>query len=194
MKKIYTLVLVFFLVNFIFAQTESKTLLLTKALNSKELEVRLHYIKDIRQQGNTNQINNYKTSENDLYKKLSEVYQEFFTSEEIANMLTFYNTNLGKKIIENQEKIIEKTSLIKVNWEMKQQGIVIEEIVPPVFEMASQKKELQKDVVQKVSEIPKITNLEDLKKLINRQPDLMGNPRLFEEILGKQEFEKLYNK
>lgn len=205
MKKIYTQILVLFLVNSIIAQTESKSLVLSKVLNSNELANRLTHIREIKSTTNPNQPNSSQDIiEKDLYKKMSEVYQGLFTPEEISNMLIFYNSALGKKILENQQKIDGKTRSIIMNWEMKQQGISLEETIEPSFEneeqiLAFQKKEREKNIlsnktqIPKIIKIPKITNLEELKKLIIKNPNLMDDPLLFEEILGKQEFEKLYN-
>lgn len=184
-------------VNKMMAQQESNALKLVKALHSKEIEPRVHFIKEIAQLENSNQA--------DLYKKLSEAYITLFTSEEITNLLAFYNTALGKKVLENQNKLNSDVSTIAMRWEMEQQGIPFEEIEPPtiidgklvdangVVLQDFNNQEFNPVKKAKEEDFPKINNLEDLKKIVVKDPNMISDHRLLLELLGEEEFKKLFN-
>jgi uncharacterized protein len=199
MKKILTPIIFLCMAFPIMAQETTKDALkLATICYEKELGRRLQFFVEM----NAMQPNKTEKKEtpntDEVYKKLALVYQEQFTPQEITELLAFYNTPLGIKTITKQAELQSKAMTIISNWEMKQQGIDMQTLIPPAIEneaqfLARQQKDQKEYVAPKVTPFPKITTLEDLKKLALKDPQIMTNPRLLEEIIGKQEFEKLFN-
>ena len=202
MKKIVTSFVLLFLVFPIMAQETTKDALkLATTCYEKELGRRLQFFAKI------NAMNPDKTEKketpnpDEVYKKIALVYQEQFTPQEIIALLAFYNAPLGVKMIAKQTELQNKAMTIISHWEMKQNGIDMETLMPPAIENEAQflarqqkeQKEQKEHAPPKETPFPKITTLEDLKKLALKDPQIMTNPRLLEEIIGKQEFEKLFN-
>ena len=53
---------------------------------------------------------------NELVKKLVPVYSKHFTEQEIVDLLNFYNTSTGKKMIEKMPAILEESMEIGRKW------------------------------------------------------------------------------
>lgn len=197
MKKILTPI-VFLLIAFpsIAQETATDALKLAKICYQKELGQRLQFFP--RNQSNTDKAEKKETLNTDeVYNKLILAYQELFTPQEISGLLAFYNSALGIKMIAKQTELQSKAMTIISHWEMKQNGIDIVTYIPPVIEneaqyLERQQKEHREYVAPKETPFPKIANLEDLKKILLKEPNLMGDSRLLEEIVGKEEFKKLF--
>lgn len=58
-----------------------------------------------------------------LYEKMAELYMAEFSREEIQQLVTFYNTNLGKKLAEKQLGLTQKAMAFGQSWGMEVQGI-----------------------------------------------------------------------
>jgi hypothetical protein len=195
-KKILSFVLLLMVFHIMAQETTKEALKLVKVCHEKEIAKKMQFINEM----HLNPNKDFKTGDSELdevYKQLAAVYQEKFTPQEITSLIAFYNSPVGIKSIENQAELYGATMTIINKWEMKQQGIVIEEPKPFTIEdeeqlLACQKEDLLKNGPPKAFTIPKIRNLEDLKKLLKKEPNLMGDPRLFEEIMGKEEFQKLF--
>lgn len=59
----------------------------------------------------------------DLYLKMSKLYMEEFTHEEIKELITFYNSDLGKKMAVKQLALTQKAMQLGQNWGMEVQQI-----------------------------------------------------------------------
>lgn len=59
-----------------------------------------------------------------LYEKMAELYMAEFTQDEIKELVTFYNTDLGKKLAEKQLSLTQKAMMFGQSWGMEVQGIV----------------------------------------------------------------------
>ncbi|WP_298505469.1 DUF2059 domain-containing protein [uncultured Maribacter sp.] len=59
----------------------------------------------------------------EIYEKLAALYAEEFTEEEIDSLISFYNTDLGKKLSVKQLVISQKAMMIGKTWGMKVGGI-----------------------------------------------------------------------
>ena len=53
---------------------------------------------------------------NELVQKLVPVYSKHFTEQEIVDLLNFYNTSTGKKMIEKMPAILEESMEIGRKW------------------------------------------------------------------------------
>lgn len=51
-----------------------------------------------------------------LFSKIAEVYMEEFTHDEIKKMITFYNSEVGKKLTAKQEILMEKSEKAGEHW------------------------------------------------------------------------------
>jgi hypothetical protein len=58
-----------------------------------------------------------------LYTKMAELYMTEFTQEEIAELVTFYNTDLGKKLAEKQLGLTQKAMTFGQSWGMEVSAI-----------------------------------------------------------------------
>ncbi|MGB3605681.1 DUF2059 domain-containing protein [Psychroserpens sp.] len=54
-----------------------------------------------------------------LYSQLAEVYMKEFTSEEIAELVMFYQSDLGKKLASKQTALAQKGMTIGQKWGME---------------------------------------------------------------------------
>ncbi|MDN3593633.1 DUF2059 domain-containing protein [Zunongwangia endophytica] len=61
---------------------------------------------------------------NGLYVKLAEIYREEFTEAEIDEILAFYDTPVGKKMVETTPKVMEKAMTVGQQWGVELQGIM----------------------------------------------------------------------
>lgn len=58
-----------------------------------------------------------------LYDKMAELYMAEFTQEEIGELVSFYNTDLGKKLAEKQLGLTQKAMSFGQSWGMEVSGI-----------------------------------------------------------------------
>lgn len=63
-------------------------------------------------------------STNGLYKKMAKIYTESFTEEEIDKILAFYNTPVGKKMVEITPELTKKGMEIGQAWGMDLQPLI----------------------------------------------------------------------
>ncbi len=59
----------------------------------------------------------------EIYDQLGALYAEEFTEEEVDALISFYNTELGKKLSVKQLLISQKAMMIGQSWGMKVGGI-----------------------------------------------------------------------
>ena len=69
-----------------------------------------------------------KKSLNELKDMVVPIYTEIYSESNIDNLITFYNSETGKLITENQPIIIEKLSLGLMQWSQNLNSYIIEEI------------------------------------------------------------------
>ncbi|MFC6860177.1 DUF2059 domain-containing protein [Zunongwangia atlantica] len=65
-----------------------------------------------------------KASLNGLYVKLAEIYREQFTEAELDEILAFYDTPVGKKMVATTPKVMEKAMTVGQQWGMELQSLV----------------------------------------------------------------------
>ena len=65
-----------------------------------------------------------KASLKGLYVKLAEIYREEFTEDELDEILAFYDTPVGKKMVETTPKVMEKAMTVGQQWGMELQSIM----------------------------------------------------------------------
>ena len=65
---------------------------------------------------------------NELVQKLVPVYSKHFTEQEIVDLLKFYNTSTGKKMIEKTPTILEESMEIGRKWGIELAQKIEEEI------------------------------------------------------------------
>lgn len=58
-----------------------------------------------------------------LYNKMAELYMAEFTQDEIKKLVTFYNTDLGKKLAKKQLVLMQKSMEFGQSWGMDVQAI-----------------------------------------------------------------------
>lgn len=58
-----------------------------------------------------------------LYGKMADLYMEEFTQDEIKELVTFYNTDLGKKLAEKQLGLTQRAMMFGQSWGMEVQTI-----------------------------------------------------------------------
>ncbi|MDT0644280.1 DUF2059 domain-containing protein [Zunongwangia sp. F363] len=63
-------------------------------------------------------------SMDDLYTQIAQVYVENFTEEEIDEILAFYDTPVGKKMVETTPELTKKGMEIGQQWGMKLQPMI----------------------------------------------------------------------
>ncbi|WBL26914.1 DUF2059 domain-containing protein [Zunongwangia sp. HGR-M22] len=61
---------------------------------------------------------------NGLYVKLAEIYREEFTEAEIDEILAFYDTSVGKKMVATTPKVMQKAMTVGQQWGMELQSIM----------------------------------------------------------------------
>ena len=54
-----------------------------------------------------------------LYSKMADLYMEEFTKEEIAQLVTFYESDLGKKLASKQASLTQSGMMIGQTWGME---------------------------------------------------------------------------
>ncbi len=60
-----------------------------------------------------------------LYEKLTKVYMETYTHEEVKQMLKFYESPIGKKISESSGEIYKKSTAVGQEWGMELQSVMM---------------------------------------------------------------------
>ncbi|TXE19069.1 DUF2059 domain-containing protein [Psychroserpens burtonensis] len=55
----------------------------------------------------------------DVYSKIAEVYMEEFTEEDIAELVLFYKSDLGKKLSSKQTQLTQSGMMIGQTWGME---------------------------------------------------------------------------
>ena len=65
-----------------------------------------------------------KASLQGLYVKLAKIYREEFTEAELDEILAFYDTPVGKKMVETTPKVMEKAMTVGQQWGMELQSIM----------------------------------------------------------------------
>lgn len=58
-----------------------------------------------------------------IYSKIADLYMAEFTQDEIRELITFYKTDLGKKLAENQVGLTQKAMMFGQSWGMEVQTI-----------------------------------------------------------------------
>ncbi len=58
-----------------------------------------------------------------LYGKMAELYMAEFTLDEIKTLVSFYNTDLGKKLATKQMGLTQKAMMFGQSWGMEVQAI-----------------------------------------------------------------------
>jgi hypothetical protein len=58
-----------------------------------------------------------------LYDKMADLYMAEFTQTEIQELVTFYNTDLGKKLATKQLGLTQKAMMFGQSWGMEVQAI-----------------------------------------------------------------------
>jgi len=58
-----------------------------------------------------------------LYDKIADLYMSEFTREEIQELVTFYNTDLGKKLAEKQLGLSQRAMMFGQSWGMEVSAI-----------------------------------------------------------------------
>ncbi|MFT4780860.1 MAG: hypothetical protein ACJAZK_002296 [Psychroserpens sp.] len=56
---------------------------------------------------------------NDVYSKIADVYMEEFTEEDIAELVLFYKSDLGKKLSSKQTQLTQSGMMIGQTWGME---------------------------------------------------------------------------
>lgn len=134
----------------------------------------------------------------ELYAKLAEEYRTQFNKEELNDLLAFYNSDLGKKVVKNETKnsqmFSKQLSAIRRKQREEQLGIPSrEERRKKRLEESSlplkAEKSLKKDAgsIKEINEevYPEIETLEDFRKILLKNPRLIRDPKLLNKILGK---------
>jgi len=60
-----------------------------------------------------------------LNEKLSVMYTEVYTVEDLKEMIAFYDTPVGKKMSDSAGKVFEKTNMIQQEWGMELQSMLM---------------------------------------------------------------------
>ena len=58
-----------------------------------------------------------------LYDKMADLYMAEFTQEEIAELVVFYNSGLGRKLAEKQVGLAQKAMMFGQSWGMEVSSI-----------------------------------------------------------------------
>ncbi|WP_026754307.1 DUF2059 domain-containing protein [Sediminibacter sp. Hel_I_10] len=59
----------------------------------------------------------------DLYGKIADLYMKEFTKEDIAELVKFYKTDLGKKLASKQTTLTQSAMMVGQTWGMQVQQI-----------------------------------------------------------------------
>ena len=54
-----------------------------------------------------------------LYDKIADLYMKEFTEDEIAELVAFYKTDLGKKLASKQTSLTQSAMMLGQNWGME---------------------------------------------------------------------------
>ena len=167
---------------------------LVKDLYAKDIDKRLGFVLEMKQQENPEETNK-EVSFDEVYQDIYTLYEEKYTAQEIRQLATFYASPLGKKTLANQATINAKVSKIMMHWELKQQGINLEDpaLDEPLLiaEVNLQKPDSlalknAKLAAASIKGYPKINSLEDLRKILLKDPFVVSDLELLKEILGKE--------
>jgi|GEM_PF-1790850 len=70
-------------------------------------------------------MKDYKAEANgtldELYSKIADLYMKEFTEADIAELVEFYNTDLGKKLASKQTTLAQSAMMVGQTWGMKLQ-------------------------------------------------------------------------
>ncbi len=138
-----------------------------------------------------------KTQVAELKTTLSKVYEKEYSKKEIESLILFYKSDIGKKMLLSQASVNNKVLDKIYKWEAKTQGIeLLEEndeslaITEPnedILDPIKLEKQTQKKRATPKKQWPKINDLEDLKKLINKESDILYDSQLLAKLLGVEE-------
>ena len=121
MKKVVVLIALF--VGFAgFSQNDgykSDALKLVKMQSEGQFEVMLEPFKEMvpdeKQEAFMKEV---KATMPDLYDQLAEVYMETYSQKEISEILEFYESPIGQKVVEKTPEITQKSMTIGQTWGM----------------------------------------------------------------------------
>lgn len=181
-------ILIFSVISFVCSISYAQNLnsaQLVKLLHKKNIQEKIRYLKEA-------SIDPIKIIEDSqLFEKLGIVYSQQYTSSEMELLVAFYKTNLGRKLLKNRVVFDTKVDQILIEWEMKQLGqeipdldeFLIEEELENV-KVNEQALENAKQVNTFIKEIPEVKTLEEFKKLIKNNIDLLYDVEYITKSLG----------
>lgn len=175
---------------------------LVKVLYAKEVKQRVGFILEMKQQ-DTLEVINKEASFDEVIQKIATLYKTNYALKELHALDIFYASSLGKKILINRKATLQKVSEIIMNWEEKQQGINMEDslldMAPVIDEKSLEKIDSIAVLNTKITSLPekpypKIKTLDDLKKILLKDPFIISDTRVLKEILGNEvDIDKLMN-
>lgn len=66
-----------------------------------------------------------EVSLNDYQTKLAEVYMEIFSHTDIKELIKMYESPIGKKLLEKNKELSDKTQAVGMEWGMGLQGLMM---------------------------------------------------------------------
>ena len=184
MKRISILVALFMTLSLSAQEAKGKEQEFVEAVYKEHIELRLSHLKEALKEKNDHL--NFE----EIYKDISKIYAEQFTSSELTQLLSFYKSPLGKKILKSQENLKRQADAVITDWEMKKLGIEIhedpmtdEKYLKMVDSIKIAEEKMMKKRI-KTDELPDINSLKDLKALLLKNPTAMSDSRLLQKILG----------
>ena len=121
MKKISIIIVILFSVQFSFSQNDSFKAdvlnLIEKSgaagsMNSAKKQI-FNMISDEKKEAFSKE---FDATIPKLYDKLAEVYMEIYTHQDIKDLISFYNSPIGKKMSANTGLLMEKSMVIGAQW------------------------------------------------------------------------------
>ena len=104
---------------------EQKAVKLIKLTSGQQFEVMTEpIVKMIPEENREAFKKELNTSMKGLYKKIATVYTESFTEEELDKILAFYDTPVGKKMVEITPELTKKGMEIGQAWGMELQPMM----------------------------------------------------------------------
>ena len=73
-------------------------------------------------------IENNVKSENGLLKYLLPIYDKYFTNEDLENLLAFYQSDAGKKILKAMPNIMQESMVVGQEWGRSLGPVLIERL------------------------------------------------------------------
>ncbi len=189
MKKI-SFILLCFSFHYGFSQNVN-ALKLVELLHGKQIEQTIESVKSMSLDTLNigNQIKELKTA-------LSKVYDKEYTEEEIQSLITFYKSAAGKKMLVSQVLIDGKVTDKIYKWEAKVQGIELPEdndelaVIEPINDIINpiglENQVIRKGIAPK-KELPKVNTLQDLKKLIEKDINVIHDSQFLAKLLDIEE-------